>query len=188
MSKNLSDFLVLVLKRLGFLAPIIIYQKNKNEECSIVVSSNGLIPLLKILKHHIGYQYQMLSCVSGADLLLKQYRFLISYELLSLKYSSRLRIKLFVDSFSLVPSIVGIFINANWWEREIWDLFGIYFFNHPDLRRILTDYGFEGHPLRKDFPLIGFTELRYDNTRKSIVYEPVSLSQEFRSFNYETTW
>jgi NADH dehydrogenase (ubiquinone) Fe-S protein 3 len=188
MSNNLSNFLVLVLKRLGFIAPFIIYQKNTNEECSLVVSSEFLISLVKILKHHIGYQYEVLSCVSGVDLLLKQHRFLISYELLSIRYNSRLRIKVFANSFSLIPSIVPVFINANWWEREIWDLFGVFFVNHPDLRRLLTDYGFEGHPLRKDFPLIGFNELRYDNNSKSIIYEPVSLSQEFRAFNYETSW
>ena len=87
-----------------------------------------------------------------------------------------------------VPSVIDIYVNANWWEREVWDLFGIYFENHPDLRRILTDYGFEGYPLRKDFPLYGFIEVRYDESKKQVVSEPIELTQEFRSFTFQTPW
>jgi len=99
-----------------------------------------------------------------------------------------LRVKVFVNEITSVPSIVPIYINANWWEREIWDLYGIYFDKHPDLRRILTDYGFEGHPMRKDFPLPGFVELRYHESKKRIVAEVLELSQEFRFFTFETPW
>jgi NADH-quinone oxidoreductase subunit C len=92
------------------------------------------------------------------------------------------------NEYVFIPSLVSIYINSNWWEREIWDLYGIFFDKHPDLRRILTDYGFEGHPLRKDFPLFGFYEVRYDNTKKSMLYENVSFSQEFRSFSFNSPW
>ena len=110
------------------------------------------------------------------------------YDLLSLTYNSRLRLKVFTNELQSLPSSVKIFINANWWEREIWDLYGIYFDQHPDLRRILTDYGFEGHPLRKDFPLSGYIEVRYDDNKKRIVVEPLELTQEARSFTFESPW
>jgi len=110
------------------------------------------------------------------------------YDLLSLTYNSRLRVKVLVNEITFVPSCVSIFINANWWEREVWDLYGIYFENHPDLRRILTDYGFEGHPMRRDFPLSGYVELRYSESKKRVIVEPVELTQEFRSFTFETPW
>jgi NADH:ubiquinone oxidoreductase subunit C len=110
------------------------------------------------------------------------------YDLLSLTYNSRIRVKVFVNEITSVDSIVKIFKNANWWEREVWDLYGIYFNEHPDLRRILTDYGFEGYPMRKDFPLSGYVELRYDQSKKRIVLEPIELTQEFRSFTYDMPW
>jgi NADH:ubiquinone oxidoreductase subunit C len=122
------------------------------------------------------------------DFLTKNYRFSVVYDLLSLTYNSRLRLKVFTNELQSLPSSVKIFINANWWEREIWDLYGIYFDQHPDLRRILTDYGFEGHPLRKDFPLSGYIEVRYDDNKKRIVVEPLELTQEARSFTFESPW
>jgi NADH:ubiquinone oxidoreductase subunit C len=122
------------------------------------------------------------------DFLTKNYRFSVVYDLLSLTYNSRLRLKVFTNELQSLPSSVNIFINANWWEREIWDLYGIYFDQHPDLRRILTDYGFEGHPLRKDFPLSGYIEVRYDDNKKRIVVEPLELTQEARSFTFESPW
>jgi NADH/F420H2 dehydrogenase subunit C len=127
----------------------------------------------------------MLSCISGVDFLGKDYRFSVVYDLLSLTFNTRLRVKVFVNEVTSVPSCVDTFINANWWEREVWDMYGIYFDKHPDLRRILTDYGFEGHPLRKDFPLSGYVEFRYDEAKKRVSGEPVELAQEFRSFSYE---
>jgi NADH:ubiquinone oxidoreductase subunit C len=130
----------------------------------------------------------LLSCISGVDLIDQKYRFCLSYELLSIVYNIRLRVKIFINEISTVPSLFKIFINSNWWEREVWDLFGIYFINHPDLRRILTDYGFEGHPLRKDFPLSGYIELRYNIITKRIVSESLELSQEFRLFTFEMPW
>jgi len=108
----------------------------------------------------------MLTYIAGIDLYGLLYRFCVVYDLLSLTYNTRIRVKVYLTETGSVNSIINIYLNSNWWEREIWDLFGIYFENHPDLRRILTDYGFEGFPLRKDFPLYGYVELRYDETKK----------------------
>ena len=181
--KNLQEF-----KKLATLIPILTYQKINNE-IILVVSNKHLFFVSKFLKQHIGLQYNLLSCISGVDLLNKLYRFSVVYELLSPTYNARLRLKVFLtDETVFVRSIVDLFINANWWEREIWDLFGIYFEKHPDLRRILTDYGFEGYPMRKDFPLSGFVEVRYDETKKRVVLEPIELAQEFRLFTFETPW
>jgi NADH:ubiquinone oxidoreductase subunit C len=107
---------------------------------------------------------------------------------LSLCFNNRIRVKIFINEITSVLSSTSVFINANWWEREVWDLFGIFFENHMDLRRILTDYGFEGHPMRKDFPLFGYVELRYNENKKRIVSDKVQLSQEFRIFSFDTPW
>jgi NADH:ubiquinone oxidoreductase subunit C len=119
---------------------------------------------------------------------LHNYRFSVVYDLLSLTLNSRIRVKIFINEVTPVASSVSVFANADWWEREVWDLFGIYFEGRSDLRRILTDYGFEGHPMRKDFPISGLVELRYDENKKRIVTEPVNFAQEFRSFNFELPW
>ena len=169
------------------LLPLLTYQKIQ-DEVIIVVEHTNLLFVLSFLKYHIGYQYTLLSCISCVYLLDKKYRFSVVYDLLSITYSKRIRIKIFLDEVTFATSVVSVFINANWWEREVWDLFGIYFDQHPDLRRILTDYGFEGHPLRKDFPLSGYVEVRYDENKKRVVLEPIELTQEFRSFTFETPW
>ena len=118
----------------------------------------------------------------------KTQRFEIVYNLLSIQHNSRIRIKTLVDEITPVDSLVEIYNSANWWERETWDMFGIFFSNHPDLRRILTDYGFEGHPLRKDFPLSGFVEVRYDDSEKRVITEPIEMTQEFRYFDFSSPW
>jgi NADH dehydrogenase (ubiquinone) Fe-S protein 3 len=163
--------------------PFLLYQNFKNENC-ITIMSDKLIFCSKYIKNHIGMQFKVLSCISGVDLLQENYRFSIVYEFLSLVYNSRLRVKLFLDEHVFVPSLIDIYINANWWEREIWDLYGLYFENHSDLRRILNDYSFEGYPMRKDFPLSGFGEVRYDQNKKVILFEALQLSQEYRTFIY----
>jgi NADH/F420H2 dehydrogenase subunit C len=178
---------LLKIKSLVKSIPFLVYQEFNNEIC-LVVSKNTLLFVLNFLRLHIGSQYKLLSCISGVDFLTKNYRFSVVYDLLSLTYNSRLRLKVFTNELQSLPSSVKIFINANWWEREIWDLYGIYFDQHPDLRRILTDYGFEGHPLRKDFPLSGYIEVRYDDNKKRIVVEPLELTQETRSFTFESPW
>jgi NADH dehydrogenase (ubiquinone) Fe-S protein 3 len=159
-----------------------------NNETTLIVSSDNLLFSLNFLKSHLGYFFQMLTCISGVDFLGKTYRFSVVYELLSLTYNSRIRVKVFVNEITSISSVTDIFTNSNWWEREIWDLYGIYFNKHPDLRRILTDYGFEGHPMRKDFPLSGYVAVRYDENKKRVVVEPLELAQEFRSFHFETPW
>ncbi|MFZ4761827.1 MAG: NADH-quinone oxidoreductase subunit C [Alphaproteobacteria bacterium] len=131
---------------------------------------------------------QMLVDVCGADYPDRPERFEVVYNLLSLTHNHRIRVKTCVEDGSAVASVNKIYPSANWFEREIWDLYGVSFTDHPDLRRILTDYGFEGHPLRKDFPLTGFVETRYDSELKRVVYESVSLTQEFRSFDYISPW
>ncbi|HIE20639.1 MAG TPA: NADH-quinone oxidoreductase subunit C, partial [Rhodospirillales bacterium] len=124
----------------------------------------------------------------GVDYPDRSPRFEVVYNLLSLAHNNRVRVKIRTDEETPVPSATGVFSAANWWEREVWDLYGIYFSEHPDLRRILTDYGFEGHPLRKDFPLTGYVELRYDDEQKRVVYEPVKLTQEYRDFDFLSPW
>jgi len=175
------------IKILNKIAPFLLYQDSLKENI-LIVSHDKLWFTVQILKLHIGLQYNLLSCISGVDFLDKTYRFSVVYDLLSLTYNSRIRVKTFINEITPVKSIIDIFINANWWEREVWDLYGVYFDNHPDLRRILTDYGFEGHPMRKDFPLSGFVELRYDSSKKRIVVEPIELSQEHRLFSFENSW
>jgi len=175
------------INSLSKLIPTFSLQSLKKENI-VVVSTKNLSFSLNVLKNHISYQYKLLACVSGIDFLNNEYRFCICYDLLSIIYNARIRVKVFISEIDFVPSATKIFINANWWEREIWDLFGIYFSDHSDLRRILTDYGFEGHPMRKDFPLYGYVELRYSESKKRIITEPVQLPQDFRNFTFETPW
>lgn len=188
MSTSLSKFNSQSLCNLQKVVPTLLIQDNFYFDFTAVVASQNLIFLLNFLKKNIGYQYNLLSCISGVDLLRTSYRFLVSYELLSLVYNSRIRVKVFTGEYSFLDSCISVFINANWWEREVWDMYGIFFINHPDLRKILTDYGFEGYPLRKDFPLCGYKEIYYDQNQKKIVYDFVQFSQEFRMFNYEMPW
>ena len=118
----------------------------------------------------------------------RERRFDVVYNLLSVKLNQRIRVRIETDEHTPVPTATGVFPSAGWYEREAWDLYGIYFADHPDLRRILTDYGFEGHPLRKDFPLTGHVEVRYDDEQKRVVYEPVKLTQDFRRFDFLSPW
>jgi NADH dehydrogenase (ubiquinone) Fe-S protein 3 len=162
------------------------------KELIYIINKKNIVFSLNCLKLHLNYQYKILSCISGIDLLYSfinyNYRFSIVYELLSLHYNTRVKIKIFINELSTILSSTTIFINSNWWEREIWDMFGIWFDNHPDLRRILTDYGFDGFPLRKDFPLIGYSEILYNFNKKRIITKPCEFSQEFRFFFFENSW
>ncbi len=148
----------------------------------------GLPALLTFLRDDAACQYRQLMDVCGVDYPERPERFDVVYHLLSPRFNRRVRVKVRTDENQPVPSAVPIFSSAGWFEREAWDLFGILFSDHPDLRRLLTDYGFEGHPLRKDFPLTGYVEVRYDDEQKRVVYEPVKLTQDFRSFDFLSPW
>jgi NADH-quinone oxidoreductase subunit C len=157
-------------------------------ELMIHVRRDGILRILAFLRDDPGCLFTVLVDVAGADYPDRAERFDVIYNLLSLRHNRRIRLKLTTDEDSPVPSATGLFSSAGWYERETWDLYGIYFADHPDLRRILTDYGFEGHPLRKDFPLTGYVEPHYDEDQKRVVYEPVKLKQEFRSFDFLSPW
>ena len=151
-------------------------------------TSAALITLLNSLRDDVIASFNQLTDLTAVDYPDRPERFEMVYQLLSMKNNMRLRILMPVDEGQTVPSVVGLFNSANWAEREVWDMFGIFFAGHPDLRRLLTDYGFEGHPLRKDFPLTGHVEVRYDDTLRRVVNEPVSLVQEFRDFDFLSPW
>ena len=157
-------------------------------ELSLTVHRNNIVEVLKLLRDDVNTQFKLVMDICGIDYPESEERFCVVYNLLSLPHNLRLRIKVWTSEAVPVPSVTSVYSAANWWEREAWDLYGIYFTNHPDFRRILTDYGFEGHPLRKDFPLTGFVELRYDDEQKRVVYEPVKLTQDFRSFDFLSPW
>jgi NADH-quinone oxidoreductase subunit C len=152
------------------------------------IERTALPRVLAFLRDDAKCRFTVLCDICGVDYPDRPQRFEVVYNLLSMALNQRIRLKLETDEVEPVPSAVGLYSSAGWWEREAWDLFGIYFSDNPDLRRILTDYGFEGHPLRKDFPLTGYVELRYDEEQKRVVYEPVKLKQEFRSFDFLSPW
>lgn len=158
------------------------------DEVTLYVAPSSVIPVLTFLRDHSQTQFKALMDVSGADYPTRSQRFEVVYHLLSVRFNSRMRVKTYADEVSPVPSVTSIFSSADWYEREIYDMYGVFFAGHPDLRRILTDYGFEGHPLRKDFPLTGYTEVRYDEERKRVVTEPLQLTQAHRNFDAASPW
>jgi len=157
-------------------------------ELTISVRRQSIVEVLRILRDDSQCRYFSFIDICGADYPGRDERFDVVYHLLSPTQNARIRVKVTTDETAPVPSVCEVFPGAEWYEREAYDLYGIVFSGHPDLRRILTDYGFDGHPLRKDFPLTGFVELRYDEARKRVVYEPVRLTQEFRNFDYLSPW
>ena len=157
-------------------------------ELSIIIEKDSLVSVLQFLKEDAKNHFTQLVSICGADYPNKVKRFEVIYALLSLKHNNRIRVKVAVGYDEVISTASDIFINATWYEREVWDMYGVMFANNPDLRRILTDYNFDGHPLRKDFPLTGNVEVRYDLEQKKVVYEPVSLTQEFRSFDFMSPW
>lgn len=157
-------------------------------ELTIHIKKESLLNVLLFLRDNPQCQFICLIDISGVDYPARQDRFAVSYHLLSPRLNLRIRVKLYVCDGEQVASSCNIYKGAEWYEREIYDLFGVSFSGHPDLRRILTDYGFEGHPLRKDFPTTGFVECRYDSDLKRVVYEPVLLTQEMRQFDFLSPW
>jgi NADH-quinone oxidoreductase subunit C len=160
----------------------------RHGELMVTVQREAVIGVLSFLRDDPKCLFKVLVDLCGVDYPDRTERFEVIYNLLSLKLNQRVRVKLAANEEQAVPSVVSVYNAAGWFEREAWDLFGIYFLDNPDLRRILTDYGFEGHPLRKDFPLTGYVEVRYDEDQKRVIYEPVRLTQEFRSFDFLSPW
>lgn len=185
MNQELSDLGEYIAKYLSkdLIAFILI-----RDELIITVKREAILRVMTFLKNDAKCLAKILVDICGVDFPEKEQRFEVVYNLLSPKHNNRIRVKVLAKEGAQVPSVVSIFPSAGWFERECWDLYGIYFSDHPDLRRILTDYGFNGHPLRKDFPLTGFVELKYDDEQSRIVQKPVHLNQEFRSFDFLSPW
>ena len=157
-------------------------------ELTITASARDIVKVVKFLRDDDRCQFWSIIDVTAVDWPARERRFDVVYHFLSPKQNQRIRVKIEAGEGTAVPSIIEVFPGANWFERETYDLYGVVFTGHPDMRRLLTDYGFEGHPLRKDFPLTGFVEVRYDDEQKRVVYEPVRLTQEFRNFDFLSPW
>jgi NADH:ubiquinone oxidoreductase subunit C len=155
-----------------------------DQELVIIVKSKLLYDTLVLFKYHTPYQFNLLTCITGVDYPANKYRFSLVYDLLSIRFNVRLRIKTFSHELFGVDSCDQLYFTAGWYECEIWDMYGVFFKNHSNLKRILTDYGFEGHPLRKDFPLSGFVEMKYNETEKRVINESIELCQEYRTFRF----
>ena len=157
-------------------------------ELTLDVAASSLVEFVEFLRSDMTCRFSTLVDITAVDHPEREARFDVVYHFLSMYQNQRIRLRVAVDEAEMVPSLVSVHPSANWFEREVFDMFGILFSGHPDLRRILTDYGFRGHPLRKDFPTTGYTEVRYDEARKRVVYEPVKLVQEYRQFDFMSPW
>ncbi len=157
-------------------------------EIVALAEAAAIVEVATVLRDDPRFAFEQMMDLAGVDWPERTRRFEIVYNLLSVTLNQRVRVIISTDETTPVPSVHGVWPVATWWEREAWDLFGIAFSGQPDLRRILTDYGFQGHPLRKDFPLTGYVEVRYDEDRKQVIYEPVRLTQDFRSFDFLSPW
>ena len=170
------------------LADDIIETNIDDDALTVIVQRPSIVKVLRLLRDDSNCQFDQLVDLCGVDYLERQERFEVVYHLLSMKQNLRIRVKVSASEDSAVPSVAEVFSCANWFEREVWDMYGIFFSGHPDLRRILTDYGFDGHAQRKDFPLSGYVEVRYNEEQKRVVYEPVKLTQDFRTFDFMSPW
>jgi len=175
------------LKYISNTCPVKKIQIN-NSDLTFLVKTNQVLDILLFFKNHILCQFKLLTCISCVDYPNNKHRFHIIYELLSIRFNSRIKVKVCSHELMAVDSSDKIFSASGWYECEIWDMFGVFFKNHKNLKRILTDYGFEGFPLRKDFPLSGFVEVRYDELKKRVISESLELSQEYRTFDFLSPW
>jgi NADH-quinone oxidoreductase subunit C len=157
-------------------------------ELTIMVAPADIVAVVKLLRDDERCRYVSIIDITAVDWPSRELRFDLVYHFLSPSHNRRIRVKITVGESTSVPSIIEVFPGADWFEREVYDLYGVPFTGHPDMRRLLTDYGFEGHPLRKDFPLTGFVEVRWDDEQKRVVYDPVRLAQEFRNFDFLSPW
>ena len=185
MSEALSDLAAHLREKLG---DVVLDSVLAYGELTVTVAADNVVKAATFLRDDARCQFVSIIDVSGADYPYRAKRFDVVYHLLSPKQNLRIRLRVHADEETIVPSVTGVWPGADWFERETYDLYGVLFSGHPDLRRILTDYGFEGHPLRKDFPLTGFYEVRYDDEAKRVIYEPVELKQEFRNFDFLSPW
>ena len=181
--KDLGESLVAALP-----GDVIGFDVNRCGELTIQARAASLQKVLSYLRDNSHCLFKQLIDLCGVDWPSRDERFDVVYHLLSMKLNQRIRVKVSVEDSGSVPTATTIYSAAGWFEREVWDMYGVAFTGNPDLRRILTDYGFEGHPLRKDFPLTGYVELRYDDATKRCVYEPVTLTQDFRNFDFLSPW
>ena len=166
----------------------ILSSKIKHDQINICIKDNNLIEVMIFLKTHSSTKFKQLIDITAVDYPERDKRFKMVYLLLSHEKNSRIKIEFDIKEGEILSSLTSIFPSANWMEREVFDMYGVEFKDHPDLRRILTDYGFKGHPLRKDFPLTGHNEVRYSEEDKKVIYEPVKLEQNYRNFDYESPW
>jgi len=180
--RDLGDYIVAAMPQ------YVLGSEVEHGELVVTAAAEAIVKVMTFLRDDSNCQFKQLVDLCGVDHPDRERRYEVVYNLLSLSQNQRVRVKAATDESTPVPSITPVFSSAGWYEREAWDLYGILFADHPDLRRILTDYGFEGHPLRKDFPLTGYVELRYDEDQKRVVYEPVTLPQEFRNFDFMSPW
>ena len=185
MDETLKDLAVHVS---GVLGTAIRASQIAFDELTLEVEREQIVKVATFLRDDPSCQFACIVDVCGVDYPARETRFDVVYHLLSLKQNMRIRLKVQTDEDTPVPSICGVYPGANWFEREAYDMYGILFTGHPELRRLLTDYGFDGHPLRKDFPLTGFVEVRYDEEAKRVIYEPVRLAQQFRNFDFLSPW
>ena len=185
MDENLNELAEQISSGLG---DAIIGVTVANGELRVDARADRIVQVMTYLRDNSGCQFKGLMDVTAVDWPARSPRFDVVYHLLSIRLNQRVRVAVKTDEETPVPSVSEVYSVANWFERETWDMYGIMFSGHPDLRRILTDYGFEGHPLRKDFPLTGYVEVRYDQTEKRVIYEPVQLTQEFRRFDFLSPW
>lgn len=166
----------------------VLASEQRNGELTVHVAPGVLTSFIEYLRTDPSCRFTTLVDITAVDWPEREKRFELVYHFLSMSLNARIRVKAALAEDEIAPSIIGIFPSANWYEREVFDMYGILFFGHPDLRRILTDYGFRGHPLRKDFPTTGHVEVRYDETQKRVIYEPVALTQEYRMFDFMSPW
>ncbi|OWJ67980.1 NADH-quinone oxidoreductase subunit C [Inquilinus limosus] len=184
--QELTDLGTALAAALG--ADVLDHAVSPTAELTLTVRRESIVRVLTHLRDAADALFEQLTDICGADYPTRPERLEVVYHLLSFRHNRRIRLKVTTDEDTPVPSAAGVFPAATWFEREAWDLYGIFFADNPDLRRILTDYGFEGHPLRKDFPLTGYVEVRYDTEQKRVVYEPVKLTQDFRTFDFLSPW
>lgn len=187
-NKNSYNLINYIINILSFNCVQKIILKKQENITVFFCDKNNLLFLLAVLKNHHQFQFKTLISITAVDYPTEKNRFELNYFLLSYKLNTRIIIKTSTNDITPITSITTLYSSASWYEREVWDLFGIFFSNHPDLRRILTDYGFDGFPFRKDFPQTGFLEVRYDDEKKYVLYEPLEIAQEFRSFDFVTPW